>query len=205
MLIESGSTPTGPESLRALHNAMEAEIAEAQRLAGEPLPLPDGDVFTWATEFIRTAKKIGKGQKALEISVESIAGSFKNQLESFDEQIREMKRETVDLKGERSVLMGELLHVIDFLDGSQTSAEKAGDTELSNLISSWVQVITDRLALAGITEIPSLGMEPDLQVHQIVSQRQTGGAALGSVVKVLERGFQYKGKTIRTAKVVIAE
>lgn len=57
----------------------------------------------------------------------------------------------------------------------------------------------------GLTAINSVGMEVDLEIHDVVSVVAAGKFPANSVVSEQQRGYYYRGKLLRDAKVVVAQ
>ncbi|CAN5464437.1 hypothetical protein BH09SUM1_BH09SUM1_29510 [soil metagenome] len=65
--------------------------------------------------------------------------------------------------------------------------------------------LTKTLETIGLTAMAAVGSEVDLEIHDVVSVVAAGNFPANSVVAEQQRGYYFKGKLLRDAKVVIAQ
>ncbi len=122
-------------------------------------------------------------------------------------QVRYAKERAQLIKYESQSLAKEVLPAMDNLE--RALAVKADD-EAAKQLQKGVQMTLDSLVKSmkdqGITEIKAEGETFDPSLHQAV---QTVAAENDEqkdrVVKVLQKGYQYKDRTLRPAMVVVAQ
>lgn len=122
-------------------------------------------------------------------------------------QARYAKERAQLIKYESQSLAKEVLPAMDNLE--RALAVKADD-EAAKQLQKGVQMTLDSLVKSmkdqGITEIKAEGKTFDPSLHQAV---QTVAAENDEqkdrVVKVLQKGYQYKDRTLRPAMVVVAQ
>lgn len=102
-------------------------------------------------------------------------------------------------------MAAELLGVLDSLEmgleaGPAASAEALLDGQRATL-----RLLRSVLEKFGVTEIAPGGDSFDPQLHEALSmQAPTAGEAPGSVLAVIQKGYQLNGRLLRPARVVVA-
>jgi len=132
---------------------------------------------------------------------------LRSEAEIQNMQARYTKERAQLIKYESQSLAKDVLPAMDNLE--RALAVKADD-EASKQLKKGVQMTLDSLVKAmkdhGIVEIEAEGQKFDPNVHQAV---QTVAAKDDSqkdqVVQVLQKGYQYKDRTLRPAMVVVAQ
>ena len=100
--------------------------------------------------------------------------------------------------------------ILPAMDNLERALSVEADDDVSKQLKKGVQMTLDSLAKAmkdhGIVEIEAEGVKFDPTLHQAV---QTVAAKdddqKGHVVQVLQKGYQYKDRTLRPAMVVVAQ
>src|SRR4029078_4791968 len=67
-----------------------------------------------------------------------------------------------------------------------------------------LRLLDDALATAGITEIDPKGEPFDPSKHEALSMLPAPNAASGSVLEVIQKGYQLHDRLLRAAKVIVA-
>ncbi len=132
---------------------------------------------------------------------------LRSEAEIQNMQVRYAKERAQLIKYESQSLAKEVLPAMDNLE--RALAVKADD-EAAKQLQKGVQMTLDSLVKSmkdqGITEIKAEGETFDPSLHQAV---QTVAAENDEqkdrVVKVLQKGYQYKDRTLRPAMVVVAQ
>jgi len=101
-------------------------------------------------------------------------------------------------------LAGDLLAVLDSLEmgleagtGATTEALLAGKKATLRLLRSALERV-------GVVELDPSGQAFDPQLHEALSIRPAPAAEPGSVVAVVQKGYQLNGRLLRPARVVVA-
>ncbi len=99
-----------------------------------------------------------------------------------------------------------LLPVVDDFERSLQHIDNSSDTEsikkgLKLIYDKLVKVLDDQ----GVKRIESLGQPFDVNFHEALLQRKADDVAPHTVVDELEKGYMYKDRVIRHAKVIVSE
>jgi molecular chaperone GrpE len=119
------------------------------------------------------------------------------------------KRVHRDLDQERRYahrsLVLDLLPVLDNLERAIASARQSGPGEaLLQGVAMVQSQFQDALRRHGITRIEAQGQPFDPHVHEAVMQQPAADVPPGTVVQVLEQGFQVHDQVLRPARVVVS-
>jgi len=117
------------------------------------------------------------------------------------------KRATRDVEQARRFgverLAAELLPVLDSLEMGLEAGGAGADALLDGQRAT-VRLLRAALERTGVTEIDPAGQPFDPQLHEALSMQPAPGAEPGSVVAVVQKGFQLNGRLLRPARVVVA-
>ncbi len=110
----------------------------------------------------------------------------------------------------RERLVRRLLPVLDGFDqvfrfGAQSGNE--GDEVLQNWMKALKGIsrhLYSALEKEGLMPIPSVGERLDLNVHDVVDVRETLEETHDTIVEEVERGYEYNGRVLRDARVIVA-
>lgn len=126
----------------------------------------------------------------------------------FENYKKRTARENEDFrKYANEGVLKEMLGVLDNFERAiahAKEAEGAGDKLIEGVELIHKQLL-DVLGRQGVTPIAALGAPFDPQVHQAVSQQETGEAEAGTVVDEVQRGFFFRERVLRPAMVVVAK
>lgn len=126
----------------------------------------------------------------------------------FENYKKRTQRENEDFRRyANEAVLKEVLPVLDNFERAVAhakEAEAAGGGGLLEGVELIRRQFLDVLAKLGVTPIEALGRPFDPQVHQAVSERAAAGAAAGTVVDELQRGFYLRERVLRPAMVVVA-
>ncbi len=124
-------------------------------------------------------------------------------LENFKK--RSVQDRTRLLKYKEEDLLKELLPVLDNLERALAHGQKEDKT---NPVTEGVKMVlgmfTEVLRKYGVTELESLGKTFDPQFHEAIAQEPTQDVAPNTVTRELEKGYVYKDRLLRPAKVVVS-
>jgi len=103
-----------------------------------------------------------------------------------------------------------LLASLDGLDRIVEFASKAVETnpELRNWLTSLLALQAKQLKTVeaiGLVPMDCLGSKLDLNLHDVVKTVRNSSVPPETVVEVAQKGYYFRGKLIRDAKVVVAE
>jgi molecular chaperone GrpE len=101
-------------------------------------------------------------------------------------------------------LAAEVLAVLDGLEMGLGAASGASVEALLQGQEATLRLLRQVLEKFGVTEIAPSGQAFDPQLHEALSMQAAPGAAPGSVVAVVQKGYQLNGRLLRPARVVVA-
>lgn len=125
----------------------------------------------------------------------------------FDNYRRQATKERSDLirfAGER--LAKDLLETLDIFDSAL--AAEVNDSNFKNFVSGielTAQQLRSTLSKHQISEVPSLGVVFDPNIHEALSSEATDSVPAGHVSRVFKKAYKFHDKVIRPAQVVVAK
>jgi molecular chaperone GrpE len=122
----------------------------------------------------------------------------------FDNLKRRTEREKTDFfKFALAELIRDLLGVVDNFDRAMEHAADGGEDFRAGVAMIGKQ-LSDTLRKYGLTEIPAEGLPFDPNVHEAIVREETDGAAPGTVLTVLQKGYALNDRLLRPARVKVA-
>lgn len=101
-------------------------------------------------------------------------------------------------------LAGDLLPVIDSLEmGLEAGTDATAETLLEGKRAT-LRLLKAALERAGVSELSPAGQAFDPQWHEALSVERGAASEPGSVVHVVQKGYQLHGRLLRPARVVVA-
>lgn len=119
------------------------------------------------------------------------------------------KRAARDLEQARKFAIerfaGELLEVVDTLERALAAGAQASAETLLEGNQATLRLLKGALEKSGVVEVSPDGEAFDPQLHEALSiQPGSGAQAPGSVLAVIQKGYQLNGRLLRPARVVVA-
>lgn len=161
------------------------------------------------------AKKVYDNVKKLEAEIAALKEKNKELEDKYLRSVAEIQNAQNRYSKERAQLIkyesqSLAKDVLPAMDNLERALSVKADDDASKQLQKGVQMTLDSLVKAmkshGIVEIDAEGVEFDPTLHQAV---QTVAAKdddqKGHVVQVLQKGYQYKDRTLRPAMVVVAQ
>lgn len=161
------------------------------------------------------AKKADDNAKKLEAEIAALKEKNKELEDKYLRSVAEIQNAQKRYSKERAQLIkyesqSLAKDVLPAMDNLERALSVKADDDASKQLQKGVQMTLDSLVKAmkshGIVEIDAEGVEFDPTLHQAV---QTVAAKdddqKGHVVQVLQKGYQYKDRTLRPAMVVVAQ
>lgn len=99
---------------------------------------------------------------------------------------------------------GELLTVIDSLEMGLESASNATVESLLEGKQATLKLLLAAMEKSGIESIDPEGEPFDPQVHEAMTMQPSESAEPGSVLAVVQKGYQLNGRLLRPARVIVA-
>ena len=200
--VEGQPMPAGPEAgAPAAEEALDAEGAGVEGVSapgdGPPPEVPGPEPEDELSE------PEGELEVATRERAEYLALAQRTQADFENYRKRAAKEAAAAGRRAKSGLVAELLPVVDNLERALASAggqeeHLAGGVRLvhSELISV--------LARNGVEQFDPAGEKFDPSFHEALSTREEAGAAAGTVVDVVEKGYSLNGAVLRPARVVVS-
>lgn len=98
----------------------------------------------------------------------------------------------------------ELLGVRDSLELAAASAATADAASLAAGQEATLKLLAKAFERFGIIKLDPLGEPFDPSRHEAIAVRPAAGAEPGSVVKVMQQGYELNGRLLRPARVLVA-
>ena len=121
------------------------------------------------------------------------------------EEVYRLQHQKADATEE---LMVALLPILDSFENLLINAEQFPDQEIVQNWMKCLEAIYKRLKIVlgkhGLQVIESLGTPVDFSLHEVVEYRHTPDGISNLVIEEKQKGYKYKGKVIREARVVVA-
>jgi len=116
----------------------------------------------------------------------------------------EKEKEDIALEEKRKILC-EMITVADDLDRSIAASKKNHDAEsLSKGVEMVHKKLMSMFAKEGIAKIESVGKQFDPRLHEAVAVEESKNIKDNTVIEELEKGYIFKNKILRPAKVRVA-
>lgn len=145
-----------------------------------------------------------------DISSEAEENDWKDKYLRLSAEFDNYRRRTLKEKANLALLGGEkviksILPVLDDMDRALDAMQTADDIDsVRSGIELISQKLNDMLKSQGLEEIEALGSELDTDFHEAVAQTPAPKKSeKGKVVDIAQKGYTYKEKVIRHAKVVV--
>ena len=171
----------------------------------EQVPAPDAGADTAARE-----ERPGEGaaHEALAQAEAAAQENWNKYLRAVAELENVRKRATRDVEQARKFgverLAAELLPVLDSLEmGLEAGAGASVDTLLEGKQAT-LRLLRNALEKFGVEDVAPAGRPFDPQLHEAISIQSVVGAEPGSVLAVVQKGYQLNGRLLRPARVVVA-
>ena len=145
---------------------------------------------------------------ALESAEQASAAARDAQLRALAELENVRKRAQRDIENARRYALerfaGELLGVRDSLELAAQSAGTADAHSLAAGQQATLQLLAKAFDKFSIQRLDPLGAPFDPTLHEAVFVQDSATATPGSVLQVLQSGYQLNGRLLRPARVVVA-
>ena len=125
----------------------------------------------------------------------------------FDNYRRRKSEEIIDLlKYDGENVIKEFLSILDDLDRLKTaltSSSNSSDNKINEGIDLIINKINKQFKELGVVQFTEIGDVVDPELHDALMMRTEEGKEDNSVLEVFEKGYRYKDRVIRHAKVVV--
>lgn len=125
------------------------------------------------------------------------------ELENFKK--RSLQERSKLLKYKEEDLLRELLPVVDNLERALSNSPKDDmENPLTQGVKMVLRMFAEALKKYGVTEIEALGAGFDPQFHEAIAQEPSANGPSNLVTRELEKGYMYKDRLLRPAKVIVS-
>ena len=156
-----------------------------------------------------------------EIDAEALRQEIENLQQQLDESTDKVLRAQADMENLRKrtardvenahkyaldKFLKELLPVIDSMELGISASGNADDIEsLREGMDLTMKKFTDTLEKFGVSVVDPQGDKFDPEKHEAVSMYEVENAESGTVVTVMQKGYELNGRLVRPAMVVVAK
>lgn len=155
-------------------------------------------------------KRKSKGDNTSELGAEVAEWKDKYmrlnaEFDNYRKRTLKEKMDLVSYGGEDAIKS--MLTIADDFDRALVAIEKSNELEaVKEGVRLIAHKLNDTLKSKGVSEIESMGMELDTDVHEAIAKFHVEEEELkGKVIDVIQKGYKLKDKIIRYAKVVVGE
>ena len=177
---------------------MKADVPEeTDAAAGEGLPAP---VAVTAEQIKELQERAAKADENWDRFLH-LAADFEN----YKKRAARERQEAITFANQ--ALLKKLIPTLDAFEMALAAAatEPPAAASLQAGIALISQQLKSALAEAGLEEIEAAGKRFDPNVHEAVSQVETGEAPEGQVVRQVRKGYRFRHRLLRPAGVIVAK
>ena len=167
---------------------------------------------TKATHSKKSPRKTPTGK--LKDEIKTLKSDLKQQDEKylrlkaeFDNFRRRKSEEIIDLlKYDGENVIREFLSILDDLDrlkDALSSSKNSNDSKINEGIDLIINKINKQFKELGVVQFTEVGDIVDPELHDALMMRTEKGKEENTVLEVFEKGYRYKDRVIRHAKVVV--
>lgn len=190
-------------------NEIKIEYGESIKNGMKEKDIPQSETLNNNTS-LKLEKDLEEAKLTIEHYEKELA-DYKDKLLRKAAEFENYKRRTENdqlnlLKYAAESFIIKLLPTVDDLERSLQHMENAKDVDS---IKQGIQLVYDKLIKLltdqGVIKINSIGKPFDVQYHEALMQRKMEGVEPHTVLDEIEKGYMYKDKVIRHAKVIVSE
>jgi molecular chaperone GrpE len=171
----------------------------------EQVPVQDAGAAETAREQDPSARAL---QEALSRAEATAQENWNKYLRAVAELENVRKRAGRDVEQARRFgverLAAELLPVLDSLEMGLEAGAGASPESLLEGKKATLRLLRSALEKFGVEEVAPAGQPFNPQLHEAISIQDAAGTEPGSVVTVVQKGYQLNGRLLRPARVIVA-
>ena len=159
------------------------------------------------TELTEELAKANQKVAQLENEVSDYKDKLLRKAAEFENYKRRTENEQLNLlKYAAESFIVKLLPIVDDFERSLLHLDNAKDVDsikqgIKLVYEKLIKILTDQ----GVTKMDSVGKPFDVHFHEALMQRKADGVKPHTVLDEVEKGYIYKDRVIRHAKVVVSE
>lgn len=156
--------------------------------------------------FTKAYERIGKEQYKTSNAVDEILEILEENSESNKDKeviIKELKEQVLDRNNELKAMLNTIVAMADIFDYMNNYVSNSDNENLKEQFKLVEEQLTEKLAKASITVLGIVNGEVDVNINQPLEAKWEKDKPEGIVLGVIEKGYMYKGKLLRKAKVIV--
>jgi molecular chaperone GrpE len=166
--------------------------------SASPAPDPDGDAPSGADQ----------PENPLSEALAKAEDNWNRYLRTAAELENVRKRAARDQENARKYgvekLAGELLIVLDSLEAGLEAGANAAVEDLLAGKEATLNLLRSALEQHGVSEVDPEGERFNPELHEAMSMQQSNTAEPGSILTVVQKGYELNGRLLRPARVIVA-
>ena len=166
--------------------------------SGEPTPDPDADAFAG----------VDVPEDPVSEALAKAEDNWNRYLRTAAELENVRKRAARDQENARKYgvekLAGELLTVLDSLEAGLEAGASATVEDLLEGKEATLSLLRAALEKHGVSEVDPEGERFNPELHEAMSMQPSTTAEPGSVLTVVQKGYELNGRLLRPARVIVA-
>lgn len=152
--------------------------------------------------FTKAYERIGKEQYKAVNGIDDIIDILEEDKEK-DNTIRELKENLQTKDNEIKTLVSALVSISDMFDYSYSFIKEMGDETLLEQLKLIDTQRKEKLSFAGLSELGTEGLPFDSSYYLPIGTELNPHRGDEEILKVVKKGYVYKGKLIRKAEAII--
>lgn len=156
----------------------------------------------------RTAKsgyRAGQSTEFVGQKVSEIKDFMEEEVEAREQDLRRARSEIGELTEVRDRLVRGLMECADLVRSAADAARREMDEDVGGRFDRLHGHVTSILRRAGLEPVAEEGESFDSEFHEAADRVADSGAESRTIIEVLRQGYRFAGKTVRIARVVVAE
>lgn len=125
------------------------------------------------------------------------------ELENFRKRVAKERKDLLDYAGQN--VLYDLLDIIDNFERALEADKKENDPKV---IIEGIEIIFSQLVKVlekhGVSRVPAKGESFNPEIHEAIQQIPVAESEPGTVIEELQKGYTYRNRTLRPARVVVA-
>ncbi len=200
-------------------SGQENETAQAEEVTGNDeiagqqqssTPANDAEPQTDAESAGNPSDELEKLQSALQKEQEQSQTHLETALRARAEMENLRKRTTRDIENAHKYALekfvNELLPIMDSLELGMSAAESTeSQAQLKEGMELTLKMFTSALEKFGVSQVSPEGEKFNPELHEAVSMQEVEGKESGTVVTVMQKGYELNGRLVRPAMVMVAK
>jgi len=161
----------------------------------------NSEVMNLLQAFSKSYDRIGKEQYKAVSGIDEIIEILEEDKEN-SHRIKELKESAKIKDIEIEALISTLINIYDMIENMSSFFAEKGDKSLQEQIRLMKEQMVEKLSLTGITVLGTEGVPYNSAYHKAIGTECNADKSEEEILKVIKRGYTYKGKLLRKAEVI---